>query len=200
MRHLRPRVLAATLAASLVLAGCGLRTAGGIVPDATLAGPLADAPSLDGVEIKVGSKNFSENIILGKIVLILFNAAGASVSDLTNIPGSASARQAQALRRHRRDVGVHRHRLAAVPRPADGDQGPAAPVRRRPRPRPEAQRPGVAATGADEQHLRLRDHPGQREEVRHHQVRRRSRRSRPPSAPSAWSRSSATATTAWRGC
>lgn len=95
MRHLRPRVLAATLAASLVLAGCGLRTAGGIVPDATLAGPLADAPSLDGVEIKVGSKNFSENIILGKIVLILFNAAGASVSDLTNIPGSASARQAQ---------------------------------------------------------------------------------------------------------
>lgn len=92
---LRPRVLASALAASLLLAGCGLRTAGGIVPDATLAGPLAEAPSLDGVEIKVGSKNFSENIILGKIALILFNAAGASVSDLTNIPGSASARQAQ---------------------------------------------------------------------------------------------------------
>lgn len=80
---------------ALALSACGLRTAGGNVPDADLAGPLAQAPRLDGAEIKVGSKNFSENIILGKIALILFNAAGAEVSDLTNIPGSASARQAQ---------------------------------------------------------------------------------------------------------
>ncbi|WP_340539687.1 glycine betaine ABC transporter substrate-binding protein [Nocardioides sp. GXZ039] len=78
----------------LALAGCGLGTAGGKVPAAKLAGPLEDAPSLDGAEISVGSKNFSENVLLGKMALILLQAAGADVTDLTNIPGSAAARQA----------------------------------------------------------------------------------------------------------
>ncbi len=93
----RARRLAATglaVAALAVPAGCGLGTAGGYVPDATLAGPL-EGVSLEGTEIAVGSKNFSENILLGKIVLILMKAAGAEVTDLTNIPGSNSARQAQ---------------------------------------------------------------------------------------------------------
>ncbi|WP_134764859.1 glycine betaine ABC transporter substrate-binding protein [Nocardioides sp. 1609] len=89
-------VLAGAAAAAVVTttAGCGLGTAGGFVPDAKLAGPLADAPRLDGVPITVGSKNFSENILLGKMALILFKAAGADTEDLTNIPGSAPARQA----------------------------------------------------------------------------------------------------------
>lgn len=78
-----------------LLAGCGLGTAGGRVPDARLHGPLAKVDSLDGAEISVGSKNFSESILLGKIALIVFKAAGADVTDLTNIPGSAAARQAQ---------------------------------------------------------------------------------------------------------
>ena len=91
-----PRLAAGVLATALVLttAGCGLGTAGGRVPDADLAGPLEDAPSLDGVAISVGSKNFSENVLLGKMALILLGAAGADVEDLTNIPGSAAARQA----------------------------------------------------------------------------------------------------------
>jgi osmoprotectant transport system substrate-binding protein len=93
------RLWAAGLAAAVVLTpaltGCGLATAGGNVPSGTLAGALEDAPDLDGVEIAVGSKNFSENILLGKIALILLKSAGADVTDLTNIPGSASARQAQ---------------------------------------------------------------------------------------------------------
>jgi osmoprotectant transport system substrate-binding protein len=91
-----PRLAAGVLATALVLttAGCGLGTAGGRVPDADLAGPLEDAPSLDGVSISVGSKNFSENVLLGKMALILLGAAGAEVEDLTNIPGSAAARQA----------------------------------------------------------------------------------------------------------
>ncbi len=90
------RLLAALAAATLGLwlAGCGLATSGGNVPEGTLAGPLEDAPSLDGAEISIGSKNFSENILLGKIALILLKSAGAEVTDLTNIPGSASARQA----------------------------------------------------------------------------------------------------------
>lgn len=85
---------AASGALVLSVAGCGLGTAGGQVPSATLAGALEDAPSLDGLSISVGSKNFSENVLLGKMTLILLKAAGADVDDLTNIPGSAAARQA----------------------------------------------------------------------------------------------------------
>lgn len=82
------------LALVSALTGCGLQTAGGHIPSGKLVGPLADAPDFSGVEIAVGSKNFNENIILGKMVLILMKSAGAEVTDLTNIPGSAPARQA----------------------------------------------------------------------------------------------------------
>ena len=82
------------LSVVVVLAGCGLQTAGGHIPSGKLVGPIADAPDFSGVEISVGSKNFNENIILGKMVLILMKSAGADVTDLTNIPGSAPARQA----------------------------------------------------------------------------------------------------------
>ena len=46
-------------------------------------------------EITVGSKNFTEQLLLGKILEIVLKSAGANVEDLTNIPGSAAARQAQ---------------------------------------------------------------------------------------------------------
>lgn len=97
MRRLRrigaPLVAVLLLAA---LAGCGLRTAGGNVPEAELGSALedVDVEGLDGLEIAVGSKNFNENVLLGKMSLILLQAAGAEVTDLTNIPGSAAARQA----------------------------------------------------------------------------------------------------------
>ncbi len=92
----RPLALLAALALALPASGCGLRTAGGDVPDATLAGALADADdgALEGVEVAVGSKNFNENVLLGKMTLIVLQAAGADVTDLTNIPGSAAAREA----------------------------------------------------------------------------------------------------------
>ena len=77
----------------LLLASCGLGTAGGFVPTGELAGPIADTERLDGAEVAVGSKNFSEQLLLGKIAVILLRSAGADVTDLTNIPGSASARQ-----------------------------------------------------------------------------------------------------------
>jgi osmoprotectant transport system substrate-binding protein len=76
------------------LAGCGLGTAGGFTPSGELAGPVADVESLDGLSITVGSKNFTEQLILGKMAVILLKSAGADVQDLTNIPGSASQRQA----------------------------------------------------------------------------------------------------------
>ena len=88
-------VAAAGTAVALTTTGClGLGTAGGYVPDGKLAGSLADVKSLDGATISVGSKNFSENILLGKMAIILLKSDGATVTDLTNIPGSASARQA----------------------------------------------------------------------------------------------------------
>ncbi len=83
--------------AALLLAasGClGLGTAGGYVPTGKLAGPVEDTESLEGATISVGSKNFSENVLLGKMAIILLQSAGATVTDLTNIPGSASAREA----------------------------------------------------------------------------------------------------------
>lgn len=95
----RARGLAAaglTMALSAGLAGCGLGTAGGFVPSGGLAGPLAevDVEGLEGTELSIGSKNFSENILLGKMAIIVLKSAGAEVTDLTNIPGSSSARAA----------------------------------------------------------------------------------------------------------
>lgn len=80
--------------ASVSLAGCGLGTGGGFTPSGELAGEAADI-DLDGLTVSVGSKNFTEQILLGKIAVVLFQSAGANVNDLTNIPGSTSARQAQ---------------------------------------------------------------------------------------------------------
>jgi len=77
------------------LSGCGLGTAGGFTESGTLAGPIEDVERLDGLSISVGSKNFTEQLLLGKIAVILLKSAGADVQDYTNIPGSASSRQAQ---------------------------------------------------------------------------------------------------------
>ncbi|MFW6775241.1 glycine betaine ABC transporter substrate-binding protein [Nocardioides sp. CPCC 205120] len=91
----RTGVAATALAAvGALLSGCGLGTAGGYVPEGRLAGDLEGVASLEGASIAVGSKNFNENVILGKMAIILLRAAGADVADLTNVPGSAAARQA----------------------------------------------------------------------------------------------------------
>ena len=89
------KTLAALL--SLLLAGalaaCGLGTAGGYTPSGTPAGPL-EGIELDGATVSVGSKNFTEQIILGKMAVSLFESAGAQVQDLTNAPGSNTSREA----------------------------------------------------------------------------------------------------------
>jgi osmoprotectant transport system substrate-binding protein len=100
MRLRTTRLLTAGVTALLLTAtaGCGaigLGTAGGYTPSGTLAGPLANVSDLDGATISVGSKNFTEQILLGKMSVILLKSAGAEVQDLTNIPGSSAARQAQ---------------------------------------------------------------------------------------------------------
>jgi osmoprotectant transport system substrate-binding protein len=89
-------VLVATCAVAVTttLAGCGLGTAAGFTPSGTLSGDVKEV-DLSGSSVSVGSKNFTEQLILGKIAVILMKSAGADVTDLTNIPGSASARYAQ---------------------------------------------------------------------------------------------------------
>ncbi|SPF69322.1 PBP2_YehZ [Propionibacterium ruminifibrarum] len=91
----RLRVLLAVpaLALTLVLSACGLGTSGGFTRTGELAGDLAGI-DLSGVSIRAGSKAFTEQLVLGKITVIMLRAAGADVSDLTGIPGSSSSRQA----------------------------------------------------------------------------------------------------------
>lgn len=94
MTVLRKTLVAVTATCSLVLASCGLGSAGGYTPSGTLGGPVKDV-DLHGASVSVGSKNFTEQILLGKMATILLKSAGASVTDMTNVPGAATSRQAQ---------------------------------------------------------------------------------------------------------
>ncbi|OZM72539.1 glycine/betaine ABC transporter substrate-binding protein [Amycolatopsis antarctica] len=84
--------LAVTLA-GFSLTACGLETNASI-PFQIEPGSIAAVPALEGVEITVGSKDFTENILLGYMAEIALSAAGAEVTDLTDIKGSNSSRQA----------------------------------------------------------------------------------------------------------
>lgn len=86
-------VVLPALALCLLLTSCGLGTSGGFTRSGHLAGDLAGI-DLGGTNISVGSKSFTEQLVLGKIAVILLESAGANVSDLTGISGSSSARQA----------------------------------------------------------------------------------------------------------
>src|SRR5699024_4452981 len=76
-----------------VLSGCGLCTAGGFVPSGQLAGPM-EGTTLEGAEVSVGSKDFTEQIILGKMAVIHFQSSCAYTQVLTTVPGSHVARMA----------------------------------------------------------------------------------------------------------
>jgi osmoprotectant transport system substrate-binding protein len=90
-----PRTAAvAALLCCAVTAGCGLQSANAFIPPAD-PGSVRPVESLEGVEITVGSKNFTEQLILGKMAGILLEVAGAEVVDKTNLAGSVATRQAQ---------------------------------------------------------------------------------------------------------
>ncbi|MBF6544072.1 glycine betaine ABC transporter substrate-binding protein [Nocardia brasiliensis] len=78
----------------LLLAACGLES-GAAVPLRVGPGSIQPVPELDGVRIIVGSKDFTEQNILGYLIEFALSAAGAQVRDLTNIQGSNSLRDAQ---------------------------------------------------------------------------------------------------------
>ena len=84
--HMSKKFLAASaaLAVSLGVAGCG-----------GSSGESGSASQdLEGVSLTVGSKDFTENILLGKMFLKAVEANGAEVSDKTNLGGSAVNRAA----------------------------------------------------------------------------------------------------------
>jgi len=78
--------------AGLALSGCGLQPATSYVP-AVGPGSIVPIPGIDNAELTVTSKNYTEQLILGKIAVLAATAAGFSVRDLSNVPGSQPARE-----------------------------------------------------------------------------------------------------------
>ncbi|MGB3772822.1 MAG: glycine betaine ABC transporter substrate-binding protein [Rhodococcus sp. (in: high G+C Gram-positive bacteria)] len=90
---MRRTLIALCAVTTLALTGCGLQS-GSAVPLDVSPGSIEVVPELEGAELTVGSKDFTEQIILGYILEFALSAAGADVRDLTNISGSNSTRQA----------------------------------------------------------------------------------------------------------
>ena len=89
------RILPATAviaAGMLALTGCGLQPATAYVPDVA-PGSIKPLNLPDDASITITSKNFTEQLILGKIAVIAAKAAGFDVTDMTNIPGSQPVRE-----------------------------------------------------------------------------------------------------------
>lgn len=89
------RRIAASLALLSVisLGGCALSPSSGFAPEMAPA-EIAHEKGAEGVHVTVGSKNFTEGLVLGKLAVIALRAAGYQVTDMTGMPGSQSARQA----------------------------------------------------------------------------------------------------------
>lgn len=85
--------LAGAVVLAVALSGCGLKSGSPMVDDVA-PGSVGQGEPLSGASLTVTSKNFSENIILGQMIGLIFEAAGAEVLDRTNLPGSISAREA----------------------------------------------------------------------------------------------------------
>ncbi|MYT75700.1 MULTISPECIES: glycine betaine ABC transporter substrate-binding protein [unclassified Streptomyces] len=92
MKH-RVRVTVAAAAGLALLAGCGL-TSGSPMVDDVSPGSIGKGEPLKGADLVVTSKEFTEQLVLGAIMGIAFQAAGADVIDRTGIQGSVGAREA----------------------------------------------------------------------------------------------------------
>lgn len=74
-----------------VLAGCGL---GDAPPSDVSAGSLAKAGDLKGVEVTVGGKEFTEQLILCEVTAQALESAGAKVKRSCGMSGSSTVRSA----------------------------------------------------------------------------------------------------------
>lgn len=93
MRRRASVLLAAGLLVAASAAGCGL-TSGSPMADDVRPGTIGRGEPLKGAELTVTSKSFTEQLILGAIMGIAFEAAGAEVLDRTGIQGSIGSREA----------------------------------------------------------------------------------------------------------
>ncbi|QWZ10237.1 glycine betaine ABC transporter substrate-binding protein [Nocardioides panacis] len=91
---------AATGLAALALSGCGSLSESSSSSSAAGGGPCegveagsVDTKALDGVTVKVGSKEFDEQLVLGQLTIKMMCAAGATVKDETNTKGSTQTRK-----------------------------------------------------------------------------------------------------------
>jgi len=87
------RTTAVAVVAGALLVSCGL-TSGSPMVDDVRPGSVGKGLPLKGVDLTVTSKEFTEQLILGAIMGIAFEAAGADVLDRTGIQGSIGAREA----------------------------------------------------------------------------------------------------------
>lgn len=91
-----PRRRTGPLLAAVLLAAasaCGL-TSGSPMVDDVKPGSIGKGKPLEGAKLTVTSKEFTEQLILGAIMGIAFQAAGAEVIDRTGIQGSVGSREA----------------------------------------------------------------------------------------------------------
>ncbi|GLU47896.1 glycine betaine ABC transporter substrate-binding protein [Nocardiopsis ansamitocini] len=90
------RLIAAGAGLTVLTAGCGLQAASGFIP-AIEPGSIQPYPELEGAQVRVTSKELTEQVILGKIAVLALDAAGFEVVDQTNIQGSDNARRSMLI-------------------------------------------------------------------------------------------------------
>jgi osmoprotectant transport system substrate-binding protein len=90
-RRMLPALL---LAGALVLTACGDDTGIGAGGGGGGGGDGGTDVDLSGVSLAVGSKEFTEQLVLGQVLVQALEATGADVSDRTNLTGTSVVRQA----------------------------------------------------------------------------------------------------------
>ncbi|HUG32740.1 MAG TPA: glycine betaine ABC transporter substrate-binding protein [Acidimicrobiia bacterium] len=102
-KRLTSRLVAIFAVLAMVVAACGgddadTTTTAGNGDDGTTAPSGGDAAfdeyDLSGIEISVGSKDFDEQLVLGNMLKVAFEYAGATVEDNINLGGTNLAREA----------------------------------------------------------------------------------------------------------
>jgi osmoprotectant transport system substrate-binding protein len=90
------RLVALLLLLPLALLGCGTADAGegAPTPEQLAGGSLAADFDLAGAQLTVGSKEFTESVVLGQITITALRAAGATVTDQTGLSGTNIVRTA----------------------------------------------------------------------------------------------------------
>lgn len=92
------RLLTLLAALALLATACGGDDGGGEAAGEGEAAPAGDAVAdqvdLDGVAVTVGSKEFTEQVLLGSVAVQALEAAGADVTDQTGLVGTPVVREA----------------------------------------------------------------------------------------------------------